>query len=741
MIRTKNTVVVFACMVILAILVTVSASALTELNDVCGTAATVEESSTTFYVDSERPGSTITLTQSMGTMHWKTYTDEFVVTGYEKDTSAYADLIVNYRKSGSDHWEITSYSMDFHPFRGDHWIDRDYTITFPESGEYEVRVASKPNQAERKYVEEGTADLLAAWLPDHWIGDPPSWNVSHTEGCTCRATSEEAAAVSAAAEAGSVGIKGSVNALTDEPSDNGIHVCSQYTVNSEIFYGPIFSYDLLDDGTARILEYYGYVQDVCIPESVDGYSVSTIGRHAIPDTPVGGSIGICIPGCISVIEPDAFDNIYAPIRFSLNEANSAFQLVDDILICPSENRIIRGYGRGEYRIPDGIETLDSHAFYGSNFTSIYIPASVKTLGQNPFAGCNTSADTHASLRAVELSPDNDTLEIRDEILFSKADHRLIWAFVIDPRININYIIPDDVVEIDDFAFWRCRLTESVTIPTSVKKIGISPFRSGKYCIDLMLNKGNENFLLENGMLICPADHRLIYVLDSSTEPTLTVPEGIEIIGDYAFYGHTTISDQVVILPDSVSIIGSHAFTCSSCSVRLPATVRRIGSHAFRSCQALKELPVFEDGVQFDSGAFAECQYIEKLTVNGGAVIGYAAFGVCTRLKEVLIGNGASRILPNAFSSSLNLETVQLGEGLTFIGSGAFRQCEAFRTISLPSSLSYIGESALSNHTDQEFNQVYGVMTIVFSSTVHATVTKGTYAEQYCESHNVPYSFR
>ena len=139
----------------------------------------------------------------------------------------------------------------------------------------------------------------------------------------------------------------------------------------------------------------------------------------------------------TVIEPDAFDNIYAPIRFSLNEANSAFQLVDDILICPSENRIIRGYGRGEYRIPDGIETLDSHAFYGSNFTSIYIPASVKTLGQNPFAGCNTSADTHASLRAVELSPDNDTLEIRDEILFSKADHRLIWAFVIDPRININ----------------------------------------------------------------------------------------------------------------------------------------------------------------------------------------------------------------------------------------------------------------------------------------------------------------
>ena len=201
----------FIFLVAVFVFLAFSAGALTEYNDYRGTAATAEESSTAFCVNSERAGSTITLTQSMGTMHWKTYTDEFVVTGFEKDTSAYADLIVNYRKCGSDHWEITSYAMDFHPFLGDHWIDRDYTITFPETGEYEVRVASKTNQAERKYAEESTADLLAAWLPDHWVGDPPSWHVSDTEGCAYYVFADRPAALGVATEAADVAIEGSAD--------------------------------------------------------------------------------------------------------------------------------------------------------------------------------------------------------------------------------------------------------------------------------------------------------------------------------------------------------------------------------------------------------------------------------------------------------------------------------------------------------------------------------------------------
>ena len=175
----------FLMLVFLFILMTVSANALIEVKDIRGTAASGEDNSTSFYAYAEYSGATLTMFQTEGVMHWKTYTDEFIVTGQQKNTPAYADLIVNFRKKDSMHWEVTDYSMRSHPFLGDHWTGQSYTIAFPDAGEYEVRVASLSNKAELSYAHESTCDQLTAWLPDYWVGNPPSWYVASTSGCNC----------------------------------------------------------------------------------------------------------------------------------------------------------------------------------------------------------------------------------------------------------------------------------------------------------------------------------------------------------------------------------------------------------------------------------------------------------------------------------------------------------------------------------------------------------------------------
>ena len=86
----------------------------------------------------------------------------------------------------------------------------------------------------------------------------------------------------------------------------------------------------------------------------------------------------------------------------------------------------------------------------------------------------------------------------------------------------------------------------------------------------------NGFVIENGLLVR-------YV---GTQTQVIVPDGVRIIGEFAFCGLDHI--ESVILPDSIVQIGFAAFRdCSRLkSVTLPASVRIIADKVFDRCPAL-----------------------------------------------------------------------------------------------------------------------------------------------------------
>lgn len=143
-----------------------------------------------------------------------------------------------------------------------------------------------------------------------------------------------------------------------------------------------------------------------------------------------------------------------------------------------------------------------------------------------------------------------------------------------------------VTAIGDLAFSSCSCLTSVTLPDSVTTIGANPFRSCKNLKKIIVSPDHPTLATIDGALFSKSDKKLIYYPCASTQNTYAVPQGIEVIGDYAFFGCFSLTS--ITLPDSVTTIGDQAFLgCSSLSsITLPDSVTAIGDGAFYGCSEL-----------------------------------------------------------------------------------------------------------------------------------------------------------
>ena len=343
-----------------------------------------------------------------------------------------------------------------------------------------------------------------------------------------------------------------------------------------------------------------------------------------------------------------------PMRDYSGEAPEWEQYKDQILAVSLDDGItsVGAYAFYNYlhlteaRLPDSVEVIDVSAFdYDWELRTITIPASLKYVGSRAFyntllwepedlifpEGCEYIGDeafhsalksggivslpstlkylgsrsfTNAFLSDFIVSADNEVYRSENHAIYTKDMKEMRMLAPIAAHSG-EFRIPDGVEKISAECFNVIQGIETVYIPASVTDIEEEAFFSTFDLKEIIVDEANPNYKSENGLLLSKDGTLLLAWPDGIETNELVIPEGVERIGAYLFYGRTDGSYSV-ILPESVREIGTMSLPYHMASLTLPAGLEKIDEY------------VLYDGISIDNitynGTAADW---EKITIGDG----------------------------------------------------------------------------------------------------------------------------
>ena len=471
----------------------------------------------------------------------------------------------------------------------------------------------------------------------------------------------------------------------------------------------------IKDNTAEIYGYYDSargrwvsaitpepVGPVAIPSTLGGRPVTSIGELAflscremteltIPDvvTNIGrdafdacvGLASLTIPKSVTNIADSAFVFCTGLKSISVDSGNEIYKSMNGLLLTKDGHQLINGVNGGDVKIPAGVVSINSEAFYGcEGLTSVSLPDSVTYIGSSAFYGCSGLTNVTFGINITNIG----------DSVFAGCG-RLKCVDIPDGVISIgessfsgcyglaNVVIPDGVTSIKSRAFEGCYGLTNVVIGSGVKSIGEGAFAGcSSSLFDLTTFLGLK---LLDGWVVGNTGG-LSGDLDL---------KGVRGVADRAFYGCRELTS--VVLPNSMTTIGENMFyNCSELrSVMIPDTVTDIGGYAFNKCSKLTSVTIPDSVTSIGLCAFEDCTSISTVTIGTGVTnIGVYTFSGCSRLASVTIGSSVRNIESYAFQDCSGLRSVIIPDSVTSIESYAFDRCSSLTSVTIPASVTHIG---------------------------------------------------
>jgi hypothetical protein len=391
-----------------------------------------------------------------------------------------------------------------------------------------------------------------------------------------------------------------------------------------------------NNGAITITGYTGQGGSVTIPDTTNGYSVTSIGNSAFFNC--SSVTNVTIPNSVTNIDVQAFTEC----------------------------------GLTSITIPDSVTAIGQSAFLEcSRLVSLTIGNNVMNIGDDAFSDCSSLGDVHipknvtninstafnecSSLTNITVDAENPAYSSVAGVLFDKNQTKLV-----DYPCGMagGYSIPSGVTSIGDFAFPFCYDLTNIIIPDSVTNIGQYAFYS---CSGLI------NF---------------------------TIPNNVTSLGQYAFSA-TSLTN--IIIPKSITNIGAGAFAYCP---RLMAITVDTNDSAYSSVAGVLfnvnqttviEFPYANSGSYFYPGsytipngvtrigdkAFLGC-FLSSITIPDSVTsIGNEAFGECSRIADLTIPYSVTNIGDGAFEAT-SLTSITIPDSVTTLGW--FGYCPSLRTV-------------------------------------------------------------
>ena len=344
-------------------------------------------------------------------------------------------------------------------------------------------------------------------------------------------------------------------------------------------------------------------------------------------------------------------------------------------------------GLKELTLPEKLTSISSQAFwYNTGLETLHIN-SATTLSGGIFGECKVLKTVtigknvpevkkeifsgSTSIESLTVDPENTSVIIQDDMLYSADGKTLVYCV---PQKSGNVTVKEGTESIGESAFSGCAKITGISLPESMSKLENYSFEGCTSLTKLELPANVENLnaytfknctslkelvvkgdkYVTEGSFLYTADMKTLVLCLPSYEGTVSVADGVETIGDAAFYGASKVTE-----------------------VKLPSTVKAIRDNAFNSCSGLKSVEI----------------------PNSVTSVGSSLFWNCTALEEAVLSSGQGAVTDNMFRSCSNLKKVQIPEGITEIGSYAFWECANLQEINFPDSVeTFTGSRQLGNCT-------------------------------------------
>lgn len=200
--------------------------------------------------------------------------------------------------------------------------------------------------------------------------------------------------------------------------------------------------------------------EIVIPDTINGYPVTTIGRQAFDWCE--NITTIQLPNSVKSIEYASFYGCYSLIGINLpngvtNIGNSAFRSCYDL------KSII---------IPESISEIGTSVFSDCiSLTNIILPSTIIKIGNSAFMNCWCLENITIPLKVTYIGA---------------------WAFE-NCSALVNITIPNNVTVIDNYAFRNCSNLTDITIADSIKTIGYDTFSGCTNLTDVYYNGTKEEW--------------------------------------------------------------------------------------------------------------------------------------------------------------------------------------------------------------------------------------------------------
>ena len=280
-----------------------------------------------------------------------------------------------------------------------------------------------------------------------------------------------------------------------------------------------------------------------------------------------------------------------------------------------------------------------------------------------------------------------------------------------PSTVTNGGVAYSVVAIDDLAFYDCSGITYVSIPNTIKTIGIGSFSGCSLSYVQVPNSveriGSGAFGSVNGSY--------------SMTWANSLPDGVVYLGKIAYeYKGTMPPNTVITFNSDTKGIAGEAFSGQTNlrTINLPASLLTIESESFKNCGGLQTITIPASVKYIGHSAFKNCGALLTVTYNAvnvadinvlGYAPAYAVFAGCDNFTTLNIGNSVQVIPANIFNNCTHISgPVNLPSSIRKIGENAFYGCTGITSVTIPANVDTIEHGS--------FNGCTSIYTVHYNAT-------------------------